>query len=459
LWSRGEGLTLSFGELAAAVAERAKGLHLPQGSLAAVATGNLAAFPVLFFALLSQGVPMVAMDGALAPEEKRALCCRLGVHTLFTRAADGLGEEVGGGVRRLDLGPTPGGSDTLPALPADGPATTGPATSGPAPGTALVKMTSGSTGEPTGICLSEEALATGIAQIVEGMGLSAADRVLIAIPLSHSYGFDNGVLSLAAAGTPLILEPSYYPASLLRALGDGEATFFPAVPPMVRALADTDWPRELTRAGELGRLRVISAGGPLDPSFARRFRKRSGRAVHQFYGSTETGGICFERHPEEPEASGTVGQPLPGVRVELDRASTVTVDSGASFLAFLGQPPRPERRVVLGDRGEWTAEGRLRLTGRTADMLNVGGRRVSATAIESCLRRLPGITEVAVVAVADPMRGDRVMAFFVGEPGRLDPSCLPTGLAPRDLRAIDALPYTPRGKLDRARLRRLAAEG
>jgi acyl-coenzyme A synthetase/AMP-(fatty) acid ligase len=114
--------------------------------------------------------------------------------------------------------------------------------------------------------------------------------------------------------------------------------------------------------------------------------------------------------------------------------------------------------VVLGDRGEWTAEGRLRLSGRAADLFKVGGRRVSAAALEAALRRLPGVEDAAVVGIEDPVRGDRVVAFVVGLDRPPDGCRLPPGLAPRDVRPLAALPYTERGKVDRVGLKRLAME-
>ncbi len=437
IWSRGERLGLSFEDVANDVATWSAKLGALEPAIArpwvlALGVGNVAAFVPLVLAAFSLRIPIALVDGALPAEEKLALCRRLGLPGLIHRDTTLIGEELGGGLvftRPAGVAPCP-----------------------PPAGTVLVKITSGSTGDPVGICLSAAALDAGIRQIAEGMELTRQDRVLMAIPLSHSYGFDNGLLSLVKVGTPLILEPGYYPAMLLSALSEGGATFFPAVPPMVRALAESDWPRDLPLS------RVISAGGPLAAEFASRFAERSGRPVRQFYGSTETGGISFERRPEEPQALGTVGQPLPGVSVSVDSQGSVQVDSAANFIAYLGQPIRDNRVVKLADRGEWTAEGRLRLTGRTADLLNVGGRRVSTAAIEASLRELPGIREAAVVGVADPLRGDRVVAFLVGAPVILEGQRLPPGLAPRDLRYLDALPFTSRGKLDRASLRRLAGE-
>jgi acyl-CoA synthetase (AMP-forming)/AMP-acid ligase II len=427
LWSRGEGLRLTFGELDRRAGEWCRRLDREEGRPVAVATGNGAVFCELFLALRRLGVPVVAMDGALDRGEKLDLCRRLGVATLLHR--DGPVEPLAGGVGRTRTGAEP---------------------VTPPPGTALVKLTSGSTGEPKGHCFSERSLLVGIDQIARGMGIDAGDRVLMAIPLSHSYGFDNGVLSLLVVGTPLVLEPSFYPASILTAVERSGATFLPLVPPLVRALGEVPWPEGLALRT------VICAGGVLLPEAARRFRRASGRPVHNFYGSTETGGICYERRPEEPEAEGTVGEPLPGVTVELDDGRPRVI-SGANRTGVLGRDREPiDRPVWTGDTAEWTPEGRLRLTGRSAEILNVGGRKVPAARLEEALRELPGVRQAAVVGVEDPARGDRVVAFLVADRWPVDTSSLPASLRPRELRRLDSLPHTPRGKLDRRALRRLA---
>ncbi|MCP4655374.1 MAG: acyl--CoA ligase [bacterium] len=433
LWSRGEDLRVSFGQLHERVIAWARLLDSEAGRPVAVATGNCAAFCELFLALRSTAVPMVSMDAGLPYAEQLDLCRRLGIATLI-HGGDA-GDRLVDGVRITRL-PTDADRITVPP-----------------PDTALIKLTSGSTGEPAGACFRDDSLAIGIRQIGQGMELSEGDRVLIAIPLSHSYGFDNGVLSLAVLGTPLVLEPGFFPAPLLRALAEGEITFFPLVPPLVRSLGQSPWPADLALR------KVICAGGALVPEFAEQFRGASGRPIHNFYGSTETGGICFEDRPWKPEAVGTVGRPLPGVTVTLDEVGRVGVDSKANLIGYFG-PDREAsvRRFLTGDTAEWTPQGRLRLTGRTADILNIGGRKVPAVRVEEALRHLPGVGDAAVVGVEDAVRGERTVAFLVADRWPVNTSSVAARLTPREVRRIDSLPYTERGKLDRGRLRRLARE-
>src|SRR5579859_1015244 len=381
LFSEPEKLSLTFSQLGGRISAWAAALRragVEEGQTAALATGNCPAFVELFFALRSLDAPVLLLDES-APVPVAA---RMGASFILRREGSELYEAPDPRIRLLPLQP----ELRVP------------------PGTALVKLTSGSTLSPRGACFSEEALSAGIEQILGGMELRAADRVLISIPLSHGYGFDNGVLSLAAGGTPLVLQPDILPGSLLRTVCEREVTFFPAVPALIRALGQVAWPA----SHRLGR--VISASAPLSPEVADAFHRASGLRVHQFLGSTETGGISFEARPAEPGALGTVGFPLPGVRVELLDGGSLRVHSKANRFAILPEQPVQDG-VDTGDRAAWTPEGRLRLLGRSTLTANVGGLKVDLGALDSFFRGLPGVDDAAAIPVDDPARGHRVVAY------------------------------------------------
>ncbi|MEM9553742.1 MAG: class I adenylate-forming enzyme family protein [Acidobacteriota bacterium] len=451
LWSRGEGRRLDFAALDAEVETWRRRLTAGAFDLGphrpvALALANRVAQPALVLALWRLGVPVVSVDAAAPGVDRVALCRRLGVTRLLhvprpvpmSSESEALpSTPLGDDIVLHAIDQHADGSPLEPVRPPDG--------------TVLVKLTSGSTGVPGGACYDAASLHAGITQIAVGMEIGDDDRVLILLPLSHSYGFDNGVLSLVVVGTPLVLQPDCYPRQVLRAAAESDATVVPLVPPLVRSLGGVAWPDHRLR-------RMLCAGGMLHADAAASLHAAAGVPVHDFYGSSETGGICFESAPDEAAAAGTVGRPLPGVDVSLDDEGRVVVDSAANRIAAWREPARrDDRRVRTGDLGAFTPEGRLRLVGRSADILNIGCRKVPAAHVERALRGLDGVREAAVVGVPDPMRGDRVVAFLVADRWPIDVRGLGTGLAPREVHRVDALPFTQRGKLDRAALRRRVA--
>lgn len=329
----------------------------------------------------------------------------------------------------------------------------------PPVGTALVKLTSGSTLNPRGACFTEEALLEGIDHIATGMSLTGRDRVLISIPLSHSYGFDNGILSLAVVGTPLVLQSDVLPAAMLETIREREITFFPAVPALVRALSQVEWPRGLALRS------VISASAPLPREAAEAFHAACGIRVQQFYGATESGGISFETRPGDAEAEGSVGFPLPGIRIEIHPEEGVRIHSRANRFAILPGPENVPAHVTTGDRAAWTPEGRLKLLGRIQIVGNIGGVKIDLGAIDAFLRTLPGVVEAAVLPIDDPVKGHRLVACVesdVHSPGSLLELCrerLSAREVPSEIRVLDRLPRTERGKLDRSALSLLISEG
>jgi len=435
LYSEPEKLAITFSQLGGRISAWTAALRragVEEGKTAALATGNSPAFVELFFALRSLDAAVLLLDeSAPAP-----VAARMGASFILRREGIELHQAPDPRVRLFPLQP----ELRVP------------------PGTALIKLTSGSTLSPRGACFGEEALSAGIDQILEGMEIRAADRVLVSIPLSHGYGFDNGVLSLAAGGTPLVLQPDVFPGSLLRTLREREVTFFPAVPALIRALGQVAWPASHRLA------RVISASAPLSAEAADAFHRASGLRVHQFLGSTETGGISFETRPAESGALGTVGFPLSGVRVELVDGESLRVHSKANRFAILPEQPVGDA-VDTGDRAAWTPEGRLRLLGRTTLTANIGGLKIDLGALDSFFRGLPGVDDAATIPVEDSARGHRVVAYVetrTQSRERLLELCrqsLSEREVPSDIRVMDRLPRNDRGKLDRGALASLAGEG
>jgi long-chain acyl-CoA synthetase len=328
------------------------------------------------------------------------------------------------------------------------------------PGTAAVKLTSGSTGRPRGIVVPAEALLADEAALARAMGLGPAERIVGGIPFSHSYGLSSVALPALVRGWLVILpEEGAGPYGPLRAARALEATFFPTVPAFLRALLASERPAPLPASLRL----TITAGAPLQPETAARFRALCGQPVHVFYGSSETGGICFDREGGAGER-GSVGTPVEGVRVRLEDdgaepangAGVVTVEGPAVAAGYL---PADETRLGggrfrTGDVGTWR-EGELWLVGRTDDLINVRGKKVNPREVEAVLAGLPGVREVVALGTAGAEPLLRVVVAC--DPARVSAGrvldwCrerLAEHKVPRSVVLVDEIPRTPRGKVDR----------
>ncbi|HEX5760025.1 MAG TPA: fatty acid--CoA ligase family protein, partial [Thermoanaerobaculia bacterium] len=337
-----------------------------------------------------------------------------------------------------------------------GPGAEGEAARDPAelPGIAVVKLTSGSTGAPRGIATPAEALLADDAALAATMGIRRGDRLLAAIPLSHSYGLSSLALPALVRGTPLVLADPGDPFGPFAAAARAGATVFPTVPAYLNALLGVSqpppWPPSL-------RL-VLSAGAPLPPATARRFRETFGLPVHVFYGASECGGICYDRAGDAGER-GTVGTPVEGVRVSLARG-VVHVESPSVAAGYLPEPHArlAGGRFTTGDLAAWDG-GELRLLGRVDGLINIKGRKVDPREVEGVLADLPGVAEVVVLAL--PLPGaEPVLRAVVACRGDLAAEdvlawCrahLAPHKVPRSLVLVPELPRTGRGKLDRAAL-------
>ncbi len=312
------------------------------------------------------------------------------------------------------------------------------------------KLTSGSTGAPGVIpCRASHLLADG-ANVIRSMRIRAADRNLAILPLGHSYGLGNLVMPLILQGTGVVTAAGYLPRQVLEWIDAHRVTVLPAVPVVLEILAGAKVP---ARSGSL-RL-VISAGAPLSAEVARRFLERFGVRVHNFYGSSETGGICFDRTGAASLAGRSVGRTMVGVSVRVMRRGRIRV-SGPAVAVGGG-------RFTLADLGEWTPAGELRIVGRASRVANIGGRKVSPAEVEAALAAIPGVGGAWVDIHEEDGRDRIVAAVESGLPAAAIFLELEARLAkwkrPRRLEILPRLPRNARGKLDAAALRRLFDQG
>jgi len=312
-------------------------------------------------------------------------------------------------------------------------------------GVSLIKISSGTTHAPKALPCTARHLVADYTHIRAGMGLRKSDINLGLIPFGHSYGLGNLILPLLCDGLPLITAAAYTITQVRDWIMAHQPTVFPGVPLHFRLL------QQSLGSDHLGHLRLlISAGAPLPAEIAQAFYARFGRRLHNFYGSSETGGICYDRTGRIALAGGAVGKRLPGVKVSLLRGR-VAVKSPA----VIG----PGGRRVLQDHGSWDEKGELLLAGRAGRVANISGRKVALAEIARVLRSCNNVSDVwcsvgrrnhgdYVACAVETSASTATLATFAA-------ASLPAWKRPRILLTLPAFPRTARGKIDARALRRL----
>ncbi|HEY0945162.1 MAG TPA: class I adenylate-forming enzyme family protein [Opitutaceae bacterium] len=382
----------------------------------AIVAPNGAGWLHVFLGLLQHGAIPCALDGAEPAEAQRATAADLGAAWLWR---DGRLEPVLPGRQRERRGDL-----------------------------CLIKLTSGSTGRPRALMFTHAQMIADGRQVCATMGIRPDDVNAAVIPFGHSYGLGNLVVPLLAQGTAIACVSSPLPQVLVAESARVRATVFPAVPALLRALVRSDLGADALAGVRL----VISAGAPLPPETARAFAEKFGRRVHGFYGSSETGGIAYDRTGEATLTGRSVGQPMEGVRLAFGRGHRFTVESAAVVGRGIHRP---------ADRAELNAEGEVVLLGRTGRLVKIAGRRVDLAEIEATLRATPGVRDA--YAMPHPARSDALAAAVVSELSPLELRARLSGRVaawkiPERLRVMPEFPLTPRGKPDTRRLKALLEE-
>jgi long-chain acyl-CoA synthetase len=319
-----------------------------------------------------------------------------------------------------------------------------------------LKTTPASTGVPRAVAFTEEQLAADAANIVATMGLRTDWPNLGVISMAYSYGFSNLVLPLLLHGIPLFLAPSPLPEVLRSAARTGGDLTVAGVPALWHA-----W----HKAGAiLHNVRLaISAGAPLPLSLERAVFEEHGIKIHNFYGSTECGGIAYDDTAVPRTDETSVGRPLKNVKVEVNAKGVLLVRSRA-----VGETYWPKPEDVLG-RGVFQTrdlaelqDGMICLRGCNSDHINVAGRKVSPAIIEQSLREHEAVAECLVFGVPSGTadRTDIIVACVSADRDGIQDDLkqfllqrLPGWQVPREWWFVESLGGNANGKSSRAQWR------
>lgn len=277
-------------------------------------------------------------------------------------------------------------------------------------GVAHLKTTSATSGAAKFVMFRPDQLAADADNIVATMGLRESWPNVGAISLAHSYGFSNLVLPLLLHGIPLVLSLSPLPEAVRIALSGHGLHTLAGVPALWRTWLE---------AGVLGhRIQLaISAGAPLSLDLERAVFERHGLKIHNFYGSTECGGIAFDRTSVPRSDPGFVGHPMESVRLAVGAEGCLHVHGAAVGEGYWPTPSTALSKGVFttADLAE-LREGCVFLRGRAGDLINVAGRKLHPESIELAIERHPLVHQCVVFGVPDAERGERIAAVVNGAP-------------------------------------------
>ena len=341
---------------------------------------------------------------------------------------------------------------------------------------ASILYTSGTTGRPKGASITHRNLASNALALVEAWGFTRADVLLHALPIYHVHGLFVAIHCTLLAGARFLWLPKFDGKEIVESLPF--ATVMMGVPTFyTRLLREPAFTRDLCR-----HIRVfISGSAPLLPETFEAFRERTGHAILERYGMTETGMIA-SNPLEGVRAAGTVGRPWPGISVRIHDDNEAPCEPGTvgnvqvrgpNVFAGYWQMPEKTRDEFTsdgwfrtGDLGEWVstgdAQGYLRLVGRAKDMIITGGLNVYPKEIEELIDAMPGVVESAVIGLPDPDFGEAVTAVVVCAEGRsIDErdviASLKSDIAsfkvPKRVHVVTELPRNAMGKVQKKVLR------
>ncbi len=344
---------------------------------------------------------------------------------------------------------------------------------------AVILYTSGTTGQPKGAMITHANLASNGLALHTAWGFRPGDVLLHALPIFHIHGLFVACHVALLNASKMLFLPKFDVATVLKLLP--RASVFMGVPTYyTRLLAEPGFGKEQCR-----RMRLFTCGSaPLLPQTFHEFEQRTGHAILERYGMTETG-MNTSNPLDGARRPGTVGPPLPGVQVRIvdnqDHAlpagetGQLLVKGANVFKGYWRLPEKTAEEFTTdgffrtGDLARMDASGYVAIVGRTKDLIISGGFNIYPKEIEDYLDKLDGVLESAVIGTPHPDFGEAVIAVIVRKPEATTLTeagviaTLKSQIAgfkvPKQVFFADTLPRNTMGKVQKNQLReRYAAE-
>ena len=337
--------------------------------------------------------------------------------------------------------------------------------------------TSGTTGEPKGVMHTANTVMANIIPYAQRLHLDAEDVVLMASPMAHQTGFMYGLMMPIMLKASAVLVDIWEPLKAIDLIRAEGATFTMASTPFL-----TDLAKNVADSGKTvpTLATFLCAGAPIPGPLVEQARAVLGTKIVSAWGMTENGAVTLIKLDDDDERAFTTdGCPLPGVElkvVDFDGASLPPGEAGRllvrSVSNFGGYLKRPQWNGTdaegwfdTGDLARIDAQGYVRITGRSKDVIIRGGENIPVVEIEALLYRHPAIAMAAMVAYPDERLGERACAVVVPKAGQtvdlpsivefLKSQKVAVQYIPERLVVRESIPSTPSGKMQKFKLREM----
>jgi acyl-CoA synthetase (AMP-forming)/AMP-acid ligase II len=441
---------LSYAELhrqAAGVAAALAARGVQRGDRVALVLPNGAELAVAFYGVLLAGAAAVPVNPTTKADKLAWMVEHSGAAAVLDDPS-----EVAALAATAGAAPDPPGADDLGAI----------------------VYTSGSTGTPKGVALAHRNMHFVAGSMVTYLEMTSDERVLCVLPLSFGYGLYQLITCVRVGATLVIERGMAFPGRVVEVLERERITAMPGVPTVWRVLTELHGLAER----ELPHLRTLTNAGArlAAPGVAAVRRTFPGARLYSMYGQTECQRVCYLPPEELDRRPDSVGIAIPGTevwverpdgtRAEPDEVGQLVVRGGHVMQGYWNDPEATAQRLrdgdlLTGDLFRADAEGFLYFVGRTDDIIKSRGEKVAPREIEDVLHTAPGVAEVAVVGVDDPLLGQAIRAHVspAGD-AELDPHALRRHCAerledfmvPQEVVVHAALPKTDNGKIDKRAL-------
>lgn len=350
--------------------------------------------------------------------------------------------------------------------------------------TVNMQYTSGTTGFPKGVMLSHLSISNNGYHIGKNQKLTEKDTVCSPVPLFHCFGCVLGIMAFVHHGSCAVIPETFNPVQVMTAVETEKCTALYGVPSMYLAIVE----HKLFKKFDYSSLRTGIMSGSVCPEPLMR-RVLDEMNMHEItipYGLTENSPVMTMTTTNETieDRCATVGKAMPGIEVEIrDPQTNQKLPAGShgeiccrgySVMQGYYNNRQATDDVIdkdgwlhSGDLGVMDERGYLRITGRIKDMIVRGGENIYPREIEEFLLRMPGVRDVQVVAIPSHKYGEDVAAFILAQDGRIIKAedvrdfCrgkIAWHKIPRHVATVESYPLTASGKIQKYKLRELAAE-